>query len=679
MDYVGQVPVTNAVVKEPSELTARWLADALGTTPIADFTVERIGTGQMSECYRVSITYDAPASVSSARPASGSSARPASVVLKVAAADPNSRQTGLAMGLYEREVRFYSDIAPAITDAPVAHCYDAGFDAASGAFHLLLADATPATVGDEIRGATVEQATLALRQLGHLHGPLLGALQDVDWLNRPSPLNQPLMAALYAGFLDRYADRIDPQHRAVCDRLVEVFDAYLAADSAAEQPRGLVHGDYRLDNMLFGVEKAQLTGPLTVVDWQTVTWGPVLADAAYFLGCALPADVRRDNYDALLQAYLDGLGSAAGLDLDAIRDGVRRQSFFGVVMAIASSVMVERTERGDQMFMTMLERHCRHIIDTGALSLLDQVTPPEPLQPSVFDEDIHPAGDDKFWNESWYFDFADPGQGIGGWIRLGLVPNQQHCWINALLCGPDMPTVAMLDWHAPMPADHTHAAGTDMALTLDVLDPLHSFRVTAQGTGEVFDDPSALLRGESGRRVPLAMDLTWHSAGTPYQYRISTRYEIPATITGTVTADGRTYEFNAVAGQRDHSWAPRDWWSMEWMWCALHLDDGTHLHGVDMRIPGMGPIGIGYQQSAGAPLLEVQSVTSTEAFDASGLPTTADIGIGDVLLSVQVLGHAPVQLISDEGRVSHFPRVWATVRTTDGRTGVGWLEWNRNQ
>ncbi len=24
---------------------------------------------------------------------------------------------------------------------------------------------------------------------------------------------------------------------------------------------------------------------------------------------------------------------------------------------------------------------------------------------------------------------------------------------------------------------------------------------------------------------------------------------------------------------------------MDWVWSALHLDDGTHLHGVDIRIP----------------------------------------------------------------------------------------------
>jgi len=49
---------------------------------------------------------------------------------------------------------------------------------------------------------------------------------------------------------------------------------------------------------------------------------------------------------------------------------VRRQSFFGVMMAIVSSMLVERTERGDRMFMTMLQRHCQHVLDTDALATL---------------------------------------------------------------------------------------------------------------------------------------------------------------------------------------------------------------------------------------------------------------------------------------------------------------------
>ena len=98
---------TTDVVERPADLTAEWLTAAIGA-PIERFTFERIGTGQMSECYRVALTYAADG----ARAAR-------SVVLKVAATDPMSRQTGLALGLYEREVRFYTDIAPGL-DGPVA-------------------------------------------------------------------------------------------------------------------------------------------------------------------------------------------------------------------------------------------------------------------------------------------------------------------------------------------------------------------------------------------------------------------------------------------------------------------------------------------------------------------------------------------------------------------------------
>ena len=120
----------------------------------------------------------------------------------------------------------------------MAPCYHAGFDSDTGAFHLLLGDAGPAVVGDEIHGATIEQATLALGELGRLRAPLLGdtALANAAWLNRESPMNQALMAQLYAGFVERYGDRIAPEHREVCQRLVAGFDAYLAEEAASDRP-----------------------------------------------------------------------------------------------------------------------------------------------------------------------------------------------------------------------------------------------------------------------------------------------------------------------------------------------------------------------------------------------------------------------------------------------------------
>ncbi|OBF55357.1 phosphotransferase [Mycolicibacterium monacense] len=656
------------VIERPADLTADWLTTVLGAGTVTQFGFDRIGTGQMSECYRVSLTY-----------ADAATAGPESVVLKVAATDVNSRQTGLALGLYEREVRFYTDIAPGLP-GPVAPCYHAAYNAETGAFDLLLGDAAPAVVGDEIRGATVEQATLALAELGRVHGPLLGnaTLADADWLNRESPMNQVLLGQLWAGFADRYGDAIAPEHRAVCERLVAVFDAYLDAESAADRPHGLIHGDYRLDNMLFG--QAGADRPLTVVDWQTVTWGPAFTDVAYFLGCALPVEDRRAHYDALLRAYHEALGAQALVDLDTVRDGVRRQSFFGVMMAIVSSMLVARTERGDEMFMTMLRRHCEHVLDTDALAALPEPGDDEPLQPAAADEGSHQPGDEELWNESWYFDFADGAQDVGGWVRLGLYPNRNAAWINALVCGPGMPTIGIVDFDAPLPADYTETTTDTAHLGLEPVEPLRTYRVTVRGRGEAHDDPAALLRGEAGRPVDLTMDLTWTTVGTPYRYRITTRYEIACTVSGTVTADGREYRFDAVPGQRDHSWGVRDWWAMDWVWNALHLDDGTHLHGVDLRIPEIGPMSIGYVQPPDAALTETTQMTAAATFADTGLPVTTSLTVqpGDLTVDVDIRGFAPVMLTAADGRVSHFPRAWAAVTTGAGRTGIGWVEWNRN-
>jgi hypothetical protein len=99
-------PTRGAVIERPSELNSDWLTDAIGAR-VCDFDVERIGTGQMSECYRVGLRY-----------ANGGNG-PDSVVLKVAATDPVSRQTGRALNLYEREARFYTEIAPRL-GGPVA-------------------------------------------------------------------------------------------------------------------------------------------------------------------------------------------------------------------------------------------------------------------------------------------------------------------------------------------------------------------------------------------------------------------------------------------------------------------------------------------------------------------------------------------------------------------------------
>jgi len=662
---------TEQVIERPGDLTASWLAAAIGAGPIADFAVERIGTGQMSECYRVRLTYADSEADAAAR-------GPESVVLKVAASDPVSRQTGSALGLYEREVRFYGDIAPSL-GGPIAPCYHAAVDTATGAFDLLLGDAGPAVVGDEIAGATTEQARLGVVELGRLHGPLLGdaSLAEAPWLNRDTPLNQAMIAPLYAGFIDRYGDRIAPEHRVVCERLVAAFDGYLAQESEEGRIRGLVHGDYRLDNMLFGTAGADR--PLTVVDWQTVSWGPALTDLSYFLGCALRTQDRRERYDELLRTYHEALGPDAPISIADVAEGVRRQSFFGVMMAIVSSMLVERTDRGDRMFTTMLGRNCDHVLDTDALATLPAAVAVEPLRPSEEDEQSHDPTAEPLWSESWYADFADAAQGLGGWFRIGRIANQRKALVHALLCGPDRPTVAV-DAEVPLPEDPWVLRTDAFEMSHSATAPLRAYRVDVRAHAQAYADPSALLRGEPGTPVEMTMNLEWATDGTPYKYRLTTRYEIPCTVSGTVSIGDTSYRVESVPGQRDHSWGVRDWWSMDWIWSALHLDDGTHLHGVNIRIPGAPAFSVGYVQGADRAVTELDTIESREAFGANGLPLTAalDLKPGGVSADLGVRGQAPVRLTAADGRVSQFPRAWVSVSTADGRSGVGWVEWNRN-
>ena len=161
----------DTIIERPSDLTPEWLTAAVGAGTVTAFTSERIGTGQMSESRRVTIGY-----------APGPDGGPATVVLKTAAADENSRAAGVGLGVYDREVRFYRELAERV-GGPLPACHFAAIDPAEGWFTLLLEDVSPAVQGDQIAGCSVEQARLAMHELARLHAPVIGSdtFAEADW------------------------------------------------------------------------------------------------------------------------------------------------------------------------------------------------------------------------------------------------------------------------------------------------------------------------------------------------------------------------------------------------------------------------------------------------------------------------------------------------------------------
>jgi hypothetical protein len=650
------------VIRTAQELTSDWLATAIGAPGAELLAVDPIGTGQLSQSLRV--TYR------------GADGADGSVVVKLASADPTSRGTGVGMGAYFREISFYRSLAARIV-GPVPACHLAEYDAAEGFFTLVLEDIAGASQGDQIDGCTIDEAALALRALAEVHAPVLGDLVVgmADWLNLPNPLNQDLLTMLLPAFLDRYGERIRAEHVAVCERFVPSIDGW-AGDR--RPPLGLVHGDYRLDNLLFG------DATCTVVDWQTVTWGPAMSDVSYFIGSGLSVEDRRAAEEQLVRLYHGELVRQGIREFgwEQCWEGYRRQSFGGILMIMAASMVVQRTDRGDDMFMAWLERAAQQVLDLDALSLLPapRAGRPPALRPDPEDEGCHDPGPEQLWNESWYFDAVGDDGDLGVYVRLGRLPNQGVALYTASVCGPGRPTLMLVEAAAPLPPaeDETQAVALDgLRAAQHCESPLQRFRVTLEGTAQAHADPSAPLRGEPGEPVALGLDLVWETDGIPYAWRQSTRYEIPCRVSGTVTIDGESVALSGP-GQRDHSWGARDWWAVDWMWNGLHLDDGTHLHAVGVpQVPGRG---VGYVQR-GDTLDELDAVTTSETVAENGLITAATVTCGppELVLTIEPLAFGALRLEAPDGRLSLFPRAMCRVRTGDGRTGSGWIEWNRVQ
>jgi hypothetical protein len=97
-----------------------------------------------------------------------------------------------------------------------------------------------------------------------------------------------------------------------------------------------------------------------------------MADVAYFIGAGLRPRDRREHEQDLVHTYLPDL-TAAGVDQvddDAAWTDYRRGTWAGLVMAVGASMVVERTDRGDQMFLAMASRHAAHAVDLDAAALL---------------------------------------------------------------------------------------------------------------------------------------------------------------------------------------------------------------------------------------------------------------------------------------------------------------------
>jgi len=350
----------------PQDVTAAWLTGCLQRSGHTDAVVRsfestRIGTGQIGMCVRYDLDLDG-----------GDESTPVSLVGKFASDDPTSRHTGVMLGNYIKEVCFYRELQHRLTIS-TPRCYYAEIEGQGPEFALLLEDLAPGEQGDQLAGCTPAVARAAVLELVGLHAPSWcdEGLRNTEWIGEPSEPRIALGRAMYQaqlpGFVERYGPRLEADE-------VEIIEQVAASTGAPFEllgsPYSLVHVDYRLDNLL--IDSRSDPPKISAVDWQSITLGNPLSDVAYFLGAGLLPEVRRDVEHEIVRAYHAALESAgvSGYAWQDCWNDYRRSTFSGFAVTVIASMMVQQTERGDDMFVAMARRHSRHALDLGAQEFL---------------------------------------------------------------------------------------------------------------------------------------------------------------------------------------------------------------------------------------------------------------------------------------------------------------------
>ncbi|WP_428630780.1 phosphotransferase family protein [Sphingopyxis sp.] len=340
----------------PDAINADWLGDVLGQPgQLKDFTAAKVGTGQMCDSYRMTLDWH-----------DGVDA-PTTVIVKCPSHDEASRNIAKLTGTYVKEVSWYRELAAASgVAAPQCHHYAIADDEVD--FILILSDLAPARQGDQLAGIGLTGLVPCIEAAAKLHAHLWNdpQLAQIPWLARDNgDLIRAVFPQLYLGFRERYATRLAPELLEVGAGIVDRLDAYLAREPSV---RTIVHGDLRIDNIMFTPDGAACW----LVDWQTLGRGSGAADLAYLVGTSIADPFERAAADRPAFDHWIAALKAGGIDPDpiALWDDYRVGALSGYFMAVFASMNVERTDRGDEMFAVMAERPARQALALRSLELL---------------------------------------------------------------------------------------------------------------------------------------------------------------------------------------------------------------------------------------------------------------------------------------------------------------------
>jgi len=278
----------------PEAVTPGWLTHALRSTGtinnaiVESFEVEQIDKAFMGQLAMFTLNYDI-----------NEESAPASLIAKFPTNHPELRSMVDGFGFYEREIRFYEEIAPQI-ELWTPRRYYSTLDAETRACVLLIEHIADTHLGTR----ALEEMKLTFRHLAKFHAAWWESprLEGFDWMPFFMTNNTEIGGTVYRRawdlWIERFADKLPDSFRKLGARysqnLVNIWGRL------ESPPLTVVHGDFHAGNLLY-IDGESDTPPV-VIDWIPVR-GRGVYDVAYFLMATLPPDRRKTAEMDVLRTY----------------------------------------------------------------------------------------------------------------------------------------------------------------------------------------------------------------------------------------------------------------------------------------------------------------------------------------------------------------------------------------
>jgi aminoglycoside/choline kinase family phosphotransferase len=275
--------------------------------------------------------------------------------------DPRTRAIAQQFGYYAREAGTYRDLLPgAGVAAPRCHAIVATDDGPV----LVLEDLADHHTLDQLDGASEAHAFAAADLLGDLHARFWDApaLAACTWLPGPTDgvvtMYEHLFAMVWDDFCTIAETFVPHAHLEAAEQVIGRFAAVCA--EFAQAPRTLLHGDFRLDNLMLAPD-----GTLAAIDWQLAAWGRGAYDLAFFAAGSIDDVVLAELEPELLARYHRRLLANGVERYDLAR--ARRDYLGGLVMNLPNPVTaLVAVPPGNERGAQLLRENARRALATVA-------------------------------------------------------------------------------------------------------------------------------------------------------------------------------------------------------------------------------------------------------------------------------------------------------------------------